>query len=194
MTITSCAPALHVCYNQWCNNHLRLLLRTCRRPFFDKRLSNEVEGDSLGDVSIFLAALARWSSQKPLQTAELTSRFLQEFKGYVFKIMGGQDKEGFPMKQGVLTPGRVRLLMTPGDKCFRGYGRKNGERRRKTVRGCIVSNELAVLNLMIVKKGMSASEHVPDARAGPWNALLHCGVGSCLIPRLGWLGSSQTDA
>lgn len=57
------------------------------------------------------------------------------------------------MKQGVLSPGRVRLLMTPGDKCFRGYGRKNGERRRKTVRGCIVSNELAVLNLMIVKKG-----------------------------------------
>lgn len=36
---------------------------------------------------------------------------LQEFKGYVFKIMGGQDKEGFPMKQGVLTNGRVRLLM-----------------------------------------------------------------------------------
>lgn len=35
----------------------------------------------------------------------------QEFKGYVFKIMGGQDKEGFPMKQGVLTNGRVRLLM-----------------------------------------------------------------------------------
>ena len=77
----------------------------------------------------------------------------QEFKGYTFKIMGGQDKEGFPMKQGVLTPGRVRLLMSPGDKCFRGYGRKNGERRRKTVRGCIVSNELAVLNLMITKKG-----------------------------------------
>jgi small subunit ribosomal protein S6e len=28
-----------------------------------------------------------------------------------------------------------------------------GERRRKSVRGCIVSQEIAVLNLVIVKKG-----------------------------------------
>lgn len=78
---------------------------------------------------------------------------LQEFKGYIFKIMGGQDKQGFPMKQGVLVPGRVRLLMAPGDTCFRGYGRRRGERRRKSVRGCIVSQDLSVLNLVIVKKG-----------------------------------------
>ena len=39
----------------------------------------------------------------------------QEFKGYVFKIMGGCDKQGFPMKQGVLTPGRVRLLLHRGN-------------------------------------------------------------------------------
>lgn len=57
------------------------------------------------------------------------------------------------MKQGVLTPGRVRVLMSPGDSCFRGYGRRNGERRRKSVRGCIVSPDLSVLNLVIVKKG-----------------------------------------
>jgi len=40
--------------------------------------------------------------------------YLQEFKGYVFKITGGCDKQGFPMKQGVLTPGRVRLLLHRG--------------------------------------------------------------------------------
>jgi small subunit ribosomal protein S6e len=78
---------------------------------------------------------------------------LQEFKGYVFKIMGGQDKQGFPMKQGVLTNLRVRLLLAPGDKCFRGYGRRKGERRRKSVRGCIISQDISVLNLLIVKKG-----------------------------------------
>ena len=39
----------------------------------------------------------------------------QEFKGYVFKIMGGCDKQGFPMKQGVLTPGRVSLLLHRGE-------------------------------------------------------------------------------
>lgn len=95
------------------------------RAFYDKRLSQEVPGDSLGD----------------------------EFKGYVFKIMGGQDKEGFAMKQGVLVPGRVRILMVRGTSGFRGHGRRNGERRRKTVRGCIVSQDLAVLNLVIVKQG-----------------------------------------
>ena len=91
-----------------------------------------------------------WSSPKPW--ARAAHALLQEFKGYVFKIMGGQDKEGFPMKQGVLTNGRVRLLMHRGDPCFRGYGRRNGERRRKSVRGCIVSQDLATMNLVIVKQ------------------------------------------
>ena len=50
-------------------------------------------------------------------------------------------------------PGRVALLMSPGDSCFRGFGRRKGERRRKSVRGCIVSQDLSVLNLAIVKKG-----------------------------------------
>jgi hypothetical protein len=40
--------------------------------------------------------------------------------------MGGQDKQGFAMKQGVLTNQRVRLLMSPGDQCFRGHGRRAG--------------------------------------------------------------------
>lgn len=82
---------------------------------------------------------------------------VQEFKGYIFKIMGGQDKQGFPMKQGVLTQNRVDLLMAPGDSCFRGFGRRNGERRRKAVRGCIVSPELSVINLVIVKQGAPLS-------------------------------------
>nr|POF03758.1 40s ribosomal protein s6 [Quercus suber] len=66
--------------------------------------------------------------------------------------MGGCDKQGFPMKQGVLTPGRVFLLLLRGTLCFRGYGRHNGE-RRKLVRRCTVSQNLSVLNLVIVKKG-----------------------------------------
>jgi len=95
------------------------------RPFFEKRLAAEVEGDCLGE----------------------------EFKGYVFKILGGQDKQGFPMKQGVLVPGRVRLLMSRGTSCFKGYGRRTGERRRKSCRGCVVSPDLSTLNLSIVKYG-----------------------------------------
>jgi hypothetical protein len=90
---------------------------------------------------------------------------MQEFKGYIFKIMGGQDKQGFPMKQGVLTNGRVRLLLSPGDKCFRGYGRRKGERRRKSVRGCVISQDISVLNLVIVKRGVP-----PAVKAQPQSA------------------------
>ena len=56
------------------------------------------------------------------------------------------------MKQGVLTTGRVRLLLSKGHSCFRP--RRSGERRRKSVRGCIVDSQLSVLNLVIVKKGV----------------------------------------
>lgn len=72
-------------------------------------------------------------------------------KGYVVRISGGNDKQGFPMKQGVLTNNRVRLLMARGTSCYRE--RRSGERRRKSVKGCIVDQNLSVLSLVIVKKG-----------------------------------------
>lgn len=83
----------------------------------------EVAGDSLGD----------------------------EYKGYIFKITGGNDKDGFPMKQGVLVKGRVRLLLSKGTSCYRP--RRTGERKKKSVRGCIVGPDIRVLALAIVKKG-----------------------------------------
>jgi len=98
------------------------------RALYDRRMAQEVEGELLGD----------------------------EFKGYVFKITGGNDKEGFPMKQGVLTNTRVRLLMGKDTTCYRP--RRSGERRRKSVRGCIVGPDLAVVQLVIVKKG---EEEIP---------------------------------
>lgn len=73
------------------------------------------------------------------------------FQGYVVRISGGNDKQGFPMKQGVLTNGRVRLLLSKGHSCYRP--RRTGERKRKSVRGCIVDANLSVLNLVIVRKG-----------------------------------------
>ena len=72
-------------------------------------------------------------------------------QGYVVRISGGNDKQGFPMKQGVLTAGRVKLLLSKGHSCFRP--RRKGQRRRKSVHGCIVDGSLSVLNLVIIKKG-----------------------------------------
>ena len=55
------------------------------------------------------------------------------------------------MKQGVLSNSRVKLLLKKGHSCFRP--RRKGDRRRRSVRGCIVDSNLSVLNLVIVKKG-----------------------------------------
>ena len=46
-----------------------------------------------------------------------------DYKGYVFKITGGNDKQGFTMKQGIMVNGRVRILFkgkrkSPADLCF----------------------------------------------------------------------------
>lgn len=41
--------------------------------------------------------------------------------------------------------------MSKGHKCYRP--RKSGERKRKSVRGCIVGSDICVLALSIVKKG-----------------------------------------
>uniref|UniRef100_A0A667HF35 Small ribosomal subunit protein eS6 n=1 Tax=Lynx canadensis TaxID=61383 RepID=A0A667HF35_LYNCA len=74
-----------------------------------------------------------------------------KWKSYVVRISGGNDKQGFPMKQGVLTHGRVRLLLSKGHSCYRP--RSTGERKRKSAWDCIVDANLSVLNLVIVKKG-----------------------------------------
>jgi small subunit ribosomal protein S6e len=108
------------------------------------RMGAEVPGDSVGD----------------------------EFKGYIFKITGGNDKQGFPMKQGVMHPTRVRLLLSDGHSCFRP--RRTGERKRKSVRGCIVAMDLSVLALSIVKQGDNDIPGVTDTvhpkRLGPKRA------------------------
>ena len=75
----------------------------------------------------------------------------EEWKGYVVQISGGNEKQGFPMKQGVLTHGRVRLLPSKGHSCYRP--RRAGERMYKSIWGCVVDANLSVLNLAIVKKG-----------------------------------------
>lgn len=76
------------------------------------------------------------------------------------------------MKQGVLTNTRVRLLLKEGQSCYRA--RRSGERKRKSVRGCIVGPDLSVLNLVIVKKGDNEIEGFTDVttpkRLGPKRA------------------------
>lgn len=62
------------------------------RIFNEKRMGQEVESDSLGD----------------------------EWKGYVLRITGGNDKQGFPMKQGVLTNSKSQNIVHPYSTSIEG--------------------------------------------------------------------------
>lgn len=75
----------------------------------------------------------------------------EEYAGCTFKITGGNDGQGFPMMQGILKSQRVRLLMKEGQKCYRA--RREGQRRRKSIRGCIVGADLHAISVVLVKKG-----------------------------------------
>ena len=90
----------------------------------------------------------------------------------MFRITGGNDKQGFPMKQGVLRNDRVRLLLSKGHSCYRP--RRTGERKRKSVRGCIVGSDLSVLSLVIVKQGEKdipgLTDNAVPKRLGPKRA------------------------
>merc|ERR1711956_139143 len=114
------------------------------RPFYEKCMGQEVDAATLGD----------------------------EWAGYIFRITGGNDKQGFPMKQGVLTALRVRLLSSKGHSCYRQ--RRSGERKRKSVRGCIVDGNLSVISVVIVKKGDNDIPGLTDTtiprRLGPKRA------------------------
>jgi small subunit ribosomal protein S6e len=95
-----------------------------------------------------------------------------EYKGYVWKINGGFDNDGFAMKQGVFVNGRVRLLLSPGSTCYRA--KRTGERKRRSVRGCIVGPDVKMLSVSIVKKGDNEIPGLTDTtmnrRLGPKRA------------------------
>jgi len=102
------------------------------RPFFDKKMGQEIDGELMGE----------------------------DYKGYVFRITGGNDKQGFTMKQGIFKNGRSRILFKKRGTTFKP--RRTGERKRKSVRGCICGPDLAVIALRVVKKGEKDIAGVTD--------------------------------
>jgi small subunit ribosomal protein S6e len=112
----------------------------------DYRLGNDVDGGIFGD----------------------------EFKGYVFRLKGGSDEDGFPMVNGVLASSRVSLLIKRGAIGFNTFRGRSGERRRKSLRGCILGSDLACVNVTVMKSGEKPIEGVTDVnvprRLGPKRA------------------------
>jgi small subunit ribosomal protein S6e len=70
--------------------------------------------------------------------------------GYELEITGGSDKDGFPMRYDLEIPGRKKILVSKGP-CVKI--RRKGLRKRKTVRGNLISLNISQINLKIIKEG-----------------------------------------
>ncbi|MBZ3891469.1 40S ribosomal protein S6 [Sciurus carolinensis] len=105
-----------------CQKHIEVDDEHKLRTFYEKHMATEVAADALDE----------------------------EWKGHLVWISGRNNKQRFPMKQGVLIRGRVHLLLSKGRSCYRP--RQTGEGKCKSVQGGIVDANLSVLNLAIVKK------------------------------------------
>ncbi len=73
------------------------------------------------------------------------------FPGYSFKITGGSDESGIPMRKDVHGPVKKRIFVRkPGV----GYKPKfKGQRRWKMIRGNEITDEVSQVNMVVLKYG-----------------------------------------
>lgn len=77
--------------------------------------------------------------------------------GYTLEITGGSDRDGFPMRESLDGSGRRRMLIEEGQGINE---EENGVRRRKSVRGNTVSEDIQQLNTRIVEEGSKSVEEL----------------------------------
>ena len=70
--------------------------------------------------------------------------------GYNLRITGGSDKNGFTMRRDVQGTRRIKSLLSGGI----GYNPKSdGVKRRKTVRGNTISDDIVQINTVVASRG-----------------------------------------
>lgn len=84
--------------------------------------------------------------------------------GYSLKITGGTDKDGFPMHSSVKGIGKKRVLLAH-PPCF--HPKLKGQRKRKTVRGNSISEDIIQINCKVVKKGEKPLEELVPKKVKP---------------------------
>jgi len=76
------------------------------------------------------------------------------------QIVGGSDKDGVPMRPSVHGGVRRRVVLSGGA----GFNpKKRGERKRKAVRGNVITDEIAQVNAKIVEKPKKPKEEKIEA-------------------------------
>ncbi|MHA2252154.1 MAG: eS6 family ribosomal protein [Candidatus Kariarchaeaceae archaeon] len=80
-----------------------------------------------------------------------------DLSDYTFKITGGSDEDGIPMRIDLESTSRRRLLLSGGV----GYNPKaKGIRRRKLIRGSEILDDIAQLNVKVVNEGKKALSEI----------------------------------
>mgnify|MGYP001077013703 FL=1 len=75
--------------------------------------------------------------------------------GYRLQITGGSDKDGFPMRPNVHGGVRASVILSEG---VGFHPPRQGERKRKTIRGNIITEEIVQINMKIVEKPKKAEK------------------------------------
>ncbi len=82
---------------------------------------------------------------------------LSDLKGYEFLITGGSDKSGFPIRKDIEGTLRRKALLSKGPGV---HIKRKGMRIRKSVRGNTISDDIAQINLKVVKEGERKIEEI----------------------------------
>lgn len=86
---------------------------------------------------------------------EIVDGSIVDVPGQKVQIMGGSDKDGFPMRPSVHGGVRRRIILSGGV----GFNPQNGgARERKTVRGNVITDEIVQINLKITEKTKKPKE------------------------------------
>ncbi|TDA26876.1 MAG: 30S ribosomal protein S6e [Archaeoglobi archaeon] len=76
---------------------------------------------------------------------------------YELQITGGSDKDGFPMRPDIPGPTRKKILVSGGIG-FRP--KERGLRKRKIMRGRVISKDILQINVKVVKHGKVPLEEI----------------------------------
>jgi small subunit ribosomal protein S6e len=78
--------------------------------------------------------------------------------GHKLRITGGSDKDGFPMRPDIHGGVKTRVVIAGG---VGFHSHRHGERRRKTLRGSVITEEIFQVNMKIVEKPAKKAKAKP---------------------------------
>ena len=89
------------------------------------------------------------------RVGEVLDGAIAGLSGHKVQITGGSDKDGFPMRPDVHGGVRRKVILGGGV----GFNpRDEGQRKRKMVRGNVITDEIVQINMKIVEKPKQAKE------------------------------------